>query len=41
VNERIRLKMQRLGFEQKVGKENIADHIDTALIRANQLLDKE
>jgi len=41
VNERIRQKMQRLGFEQKVGKENIADHIDTALIRANQLLDKE
>jgi SulP family sulfate permease len=41
VNERIRQKMQRLGFEHKVGKENIADHIDTALMRANQLLDKE
>jgi len=41
VNERIKFKMRRLGFDQKVGKENITDHIDMALMRANQLLDKE
>jgi len=41
VNERIKFKMHRLGFDQKVGQENITDHIDMALIRASQLLEKE
>jgi SulP family sulfate permease len=38
VNEHIKKKMHRFGFEQKVGQENITDHIDMALIRANQIL---
>jgi len=41
VNERIKLKMRRLGFEKKIGLENITDNIDMALSRAHQLLIKE
>lgn len=39
VNEHIKKKMHRLGFEQKIGQMNITDNIDMALIRANQILD--
>ncbi len=41
VNERIKRKMQRLGFDQKIARENVTDHIDTALLRADQILAKE
>ena len=41
VNERIKHKMERLSFDIKIGKDNITDHIDMALIRAQQLLTKE
>jgi len=41
VNERIKHKMERLGFDKDVGKENITDHIDTALLRADRLLNQE
>ena len=41
VNERIKHKMERLGFDKNVGQENITDHIDTALLRADRLLNQE
>lgn len=41
VNEHIKLKMRRLGFEKKIGLENITDNIDMALSRAHRLLIKE
>jgi SulP family sulfate permease len=41
VNEHIKLKMRRLGFEKKIGIENITDNIDMALSRAHKLLIKE
>ena len=41
VNEHIKLKMRRLGFEKKIGLENITDNIDMALSRAHKLLKKE
>lgn len=41
VNEHIKLKMRRLGFEKKIGLENITDNIDMALSRAHRLLMKE
>ena len=41
VNERIKLKMRRLGFEKKISIENITDNIDRALSRAHKLLIKE
>jgi SulP family sulfate permease len=39
VNEKIKHKMKRLGFDQKIGFENITDNIDMALARAHYLLD--
>jgi sulfate permease, SulP family len=41
VNEHIKLKMRRLGFEKKIGLDNITDNIDMALSRAHRLLIKE
>ena len=41
VNEHIKLKIRRLGFEKKIGLENITDNIDMALSRAHRLLIKE
>ncbi|AHJ12654.1 SulP family inorganic anion transporter [Sulfurospirillum multivorans] len=41
VNEHIKLKIRRLGFEKKIGLENITDNIDMALSRAHRLLMKE
>ncbi|QIR77120.1 sulfate permease [Sulfurospirillum diekertiae] len=41
VNEHIKLKIRRLGFEKKIGTENITDNIDMALSRAHRLLEKE
>jgi len=41
VNEHIKLKMRRLGFEKKIGIENITDNIDMALSRVHRLLIKE
>lgn len=41
VNEHIKLKIRRLGFEKKIGVENITDNIDMALSRAHRLLSKE
>lgn len=41
VNEHIKLKMRRLGFEKKIGVDNITDNIDMALSRAHRLLNKE
>ncbi|ATB69486.1 putative sulfate permease [Sulfurospirillum diekertiae] len=41
VNEHIKLKIRRLGFEKKIGIENITDNIDMALSRAHRLLEKE
>jgi len=39
VNEKIKQKMKRLDFDQKIGIENITDNIDMALARAHYLLD--
>jgi len=39
VNEKIKHKMKRLDFDQKIGVENITDNIDMALARAHYLLD--
>ena len=41
VNEHIKLKIRRLGFEKKIGIENITDNIDMALSRAHRILSKE
>lgn len=41
VNEHIKLKIRRLGFEKKIGLENITDNIDMALNRAHRLLERE
>lgn len=41
VNEHIKLKLRRFGFEKKVGSENITDNIDMALFRASVILNKE
>jgi SulP family sulfate permease len=41
VNEHIKLKIRRLGFEKKIGLENITDNIDMALSRAHRLLERE
>ncbi|MBV5278078.1 MAG: sulfate permease [Campylobacteraceae bacterium] len=38
VNEHIKIKMSRFGFDNKIGNENITNNIDDALLRANQLL---
>ena len=38
VNEKIKLKMRRFGFDITIGVENITDNIDMALLRANTIL---
>ena len=38
VNPKIKMKMQHVGFDKKIGVLNITDNIDMALIRTNQLL---
>ena len=38
VNPKIKMKMQHVGFDTKIGVLNITDNIDMALIRTNQLL---
>lgn len=38
VNEKIKIKMHRLGFDLTIGANNITDNIDMALIRANTIL---
>lgn len=40
VSPKIKLKMQRFGFEKKIGSENITDNIDMALERAHHLLSR-
>ena len=39
VNPKIRLKMQRFGFDKKIGSDNITDNIDRALERSRILLE--
>ncbi len=41
VNEQIQEKMKRFGFDIKIGKENITDNIDMALLRANRILEEK
>lgn len=38
VNEKIKIKMRRFGFDITIGAKNITDNIDMALIRANTIL---
>lgn len=38
VNPKIRLKMERFGFDKKIGNDNITDNIDKALSRAHSIL---
>jgi len=38
VNEKIKIKMRRFGFDITIGAKNITDNIDMALLRANTIL---
>lgn len=38
VNEKIKIKMHRFGFDITIGAKNITDNIDMALLRANTIL---
>ena len=38
VNEKIKMKMRRFGFDITIGAKNITDNIDMALLRANTIL---
>ncbi|MDD3463742.1 MAG: sulfate permease [Sulfurospirillaceae bacterium] len=38
VSKKIRLKLNRFGFDKVIGAENITDNIDMALIRTNEIL---
>ena len=40
VNENVRKIMEKTGFSDKIGKENICDYIDSALIKAAELANK-
>ncbi len=37
----VRATLEKAGFDAIIGKENICDHIDTALIKAQQILDNQ
>ncbi|MCD8478074.1 MAG: sodium-independent anion transporter [Sulfurospirillum sp.] len=40
VNQRIKMKIERIKLDQKIGQENITENIDLALVRANEILNK-
>ena len=40
VNEKVENVLKRNGFNELLGEENICNHIDLALARANQLVEK-
>ncbi|NCD12730.1 MAG: sulfate permease [Epsilonproteobacteria bacterium] len=40
VNQRIKMKIERIKLDQKIGQENITENIDLALERANEILNE-